>query len=158
MAAGSPLKIGLELSKPSPEDFEKLLHHSYLIASEAEVKISFFRQENFKVSSTLILLDLLKNWGHPASQSRFKDPKKGRPANNLLLLEVDSSWTSQDVLKLDDKKFKAFEDWGAHAVHVSDLICFRDAYRQRYSYSKFSLICYDIEESIRGLEYQWQKK
>lgn len=140
---------------PTPEEFEKLLHHSYLVASEAELKLNFFKQEDTKISSTLILLDLLKNWGHPVTKSRFGCQKKGKPVNNLLLLEVDSSW-NQNFVKFEDKKFKSFEDWGASAVHVSDLICFREAYKQKYCYSKFLLMCYDIEEVIRGQEYQWQ--
>lgn len=141
----------------TPEQFEQLLYHSYLIASEAETKLAFFKQEDTKISSTLILLDLIENFNHPVAQARHKCPKKGRPANNLLCLLADSSW-NQDIIKGEDgAKYKAFPDWGAHAVHVSDLICFRNSYKEKYSYSKFSLICYDIEESIRGHEYQWQK-
>lgn len=141
----------------SPEEFEALLHHSYLIASDVYTKGMFFFQQEIKVSSTLILMDMLKNWGHPATLSKFKDLKKGRPANNLLLLEVDPSWTSQDVLKGDDgKKYKAFADWGAHAVHVSDLICFRQSYKDKYNFSRFEDLCYDIDTDLKELEYQWQ--
>lgn len=138
---------------PTPEEFENLLHHSYLIVSETFCKANFFFQQEKKASSTLLLLEMLKNFGKAETLPKFKDLKKGRPANNLLLLEVDPSWTSQDVLKGDDgRKFKAFSDWGSHGVHVSDLLVFRPNFFSKYSLTSLDL-CYDIEEDLRGLEY-----
>lgn len=138
---------------PTPEEFEQLLHHAYHIVSDLRTKSLFFFQEEKKASSTLLLVEMLKNFGHPATLSKFRDLKKGRPANNLLLLEVDSSWTSQDILKCDDgRKLKAFLDWGSHGVHVSDLLCFRQGFFNKFSLTQLDL-CYDIEEDLRGLEY-----
>lgn len=155
MAVGFQSKIGLVQSKVSPEDFEKLLHHSYLIASEAQTKIGFFKQSNSKVSSTLLLLEMLKNWGHPVTKTRFGCQKKGKFANNLLLLEVDNSW-NQNFVRHEDIKYKTFADWGAHAVHVSDLLCFRPNFFNKFSLSTLEL-CYDnIDEEILRLEF-WRQ-
>lgn len=143
---------------PTPEEFENLLHHSWHIVSDLRTKSLFFFQEEKRASSALILRDLLKNFGHEATLPKFRDLKKGRPANNLLLLEVDSSWTSQDVLKCEDgRKLKAFGDWGAHMVHVSDLLCFRPNFFNKYSLIQLDL-CYDIDPELRGLDYWAQIK
>lgn len=143
----------VEMNKTlAPEDYEKLLHHSYYIVSEASVKGAFFKGQNLRASSTLIFLDLLKYWGHPCTMLTVGGAKKARAANNLLLLEADSSWKNQNVVKHDGKVWKSFEDWGSFATHVSDLLVFRQNFFNSYSYEKF-LVCYDIEEHIRSLEY-----
>lgn len=141
---------------PTNEEFEKLLHSSYLVASEAELKLQFFKQDHTKISSTLILLDLLDCWGHPLTASRYRCPKKGRPANNLLCLPADPSWNQEFIKGDDGLKYKSFSDWGSFAVHLSDLICFRESFKEKYSYAKYLLMCYDIKEDLRHTEYQWQ--
>lgn len=152
MEDGCLLKIGLE-SKPvlAPETFEQLLHHSYLIASDVYTKGLFFHQQERKVSSTLLLLEMMKNWGHPCTLPKYRDLKKGRPANNLLLLQAEPSW-NQGFIKEGDLKFKAFESWADHAIHVSDLLTFRPNFFNKYSLSRLDL-CYDIDIDLLEKEY-----
>lgn len=146
----------VKVQAPTPEEFENLLHNSYLVCSEAELKLQFFKQESTKISSTLILLDLLKCWGHPLTASRYRCPKKGRPANNLLCLPADSSWNQEFIKGDDGLKYKSFSDWGSFAVHLSDLICFRQSYKDKYNFRRFEDLCYDIDTDLKELEYQWQ--
>ncbi len=136
----------------APELFQQLLEHSYYIVSEAHTKMAFFKQEDRRASSTLILLDLIKNWGAPATLQNFNGQKKGRPANNLLLLLSDSSWT-QNIVTWEGAKYKAFLDWGSHGTHVSDLLVFRSNFFNKYSLQALDL-CYDsIDKEIASLEY-----
>lgn len=146
----SPLQVGLV----DPDTFNKLLEHSYLIVSEAYQKTVFFHQDDRRASSTLILLDLIKNHNSPISVNRYKCPKKGRPANNLLHLPADKSWTNQ-TLKWEGDSYKSFDDWGAHSVHVSDLLTFRSSFFQKYSYDLYKeRLCYDREIiDLSGNEY-----
>ncbi len=143
----------METKTLAPELFQQLLEHSYLIVSDARTKSIFFKQEDRRASSTLILVDLIKNWGHPATCANFNNQKKGRPANNLLLLLSDVSW-NQKIVTWEGQKFKSYDDWGAHATHVSDLICFRDSFYKNYSYTKLEEMCYDQDiEKYISMEY-----
>lgn len=145
---------------PTSEEFEQLLHHAYLIASETFCKANFFFQQERKVSSTLLLVDMLRNFNHPAFRARFGCQKKGKPCNNLLLLPVDTSW-NQNFVKYEGEKLKAFQDWGSHAVHVSDLLTFRPSFFEKYNMEKFLSLCYDGSEEInqyKGLEFWYQRK
>lgn len=147
----------VEMTKTlAPEDYEKLLHHSWLITSEAHQKMLFFKGVDLRVSSTLIFLDLLKNWGHPCTMANYDGKKKARAANNLLLLEADSSWKNQSIIKHEDKVFKSFEDFGAHATHVSDLLVFRSSFFSKYDYSNLKDLCYDIGIDLEVTEYWHQ--
>ncbi len=146
-----------ETQKITEEDFQRLLEHSYYIVSEAYQKMRFFKGHDLKASSTLILMDLIKNWGHPCTKSTLNGAKKAKEANNLLLLPVDSSW-NQKILVWEGAKFKSFQEWGAHATHVSDLLVFRPSFFSKYDYSNLTDSCYDIEEDILRRDYWWLVK
>lgn len=140
---------------PTSEDYEKLLHLSYLVVSEANVKAKFFRGIDLRASSTLIFLDLLKYWGHPVTMFNLNGAKKSRESNNLLLLEVDSAWNQSQVV-WEGVKYKAFDSWGSFATHVSDLLTFRESFFLKYSWEKFNASCYDIDTETGALEYWYQ--
>jgi hypothetical protein len=144
------------------EFFQNALQASICAAKEAELKLAFFKQQDLKVSSTLILVDILEksDWGAAIpAKPRYKCPKKGRPFNNLLSLEADSSWTSK-VATIDGKKLKMFDDWGAFISHLTDLICFRESYYSKYSLKTLEKSCYD-QNIMKFLEYEvnsWERK
>ena len=141
---------------PTAEEYEKLLHLSYYITSEASAKMRFFKGLDLRASSTLIFLDLLKYWGHPVTMFNLNGAKKSREANNLLLLEVDSAWNQSQVV-WEGVKYKAFDTWGSFATHVSDLLVFRQSVAEKYNYFNLENLCYDIDTSIKDLEY-WRVK
>ncbi len=143
------------------EFFQKALELTYHIVTDSYDKFALFFQAELKVSSVLLLVDILENsdWGsNGPSKQRFPCPKKGKECNNLLLLETDSSWNS-GALIWEGKKYKTFVDWGTFAVHVSDMLVFRPSFFAKYSEDLFNeKVCYDKNiQKYEDLEY-WQLK
>lgn len=144
------------------EFFNKALDFAYYLVSEVNMKSSFFYQDMREVSSTLLLADILdkSQWGtHPLAQNRFPDPKKGKFCNNLLLLEIDKAWTSKTVT-YRDVKYKTFEDWGSFATHLTDMLVFRQAFFDKYSYETLLNLDYNegsLVEKFKDTEY-WLAK
>lgn len=124
------------MSPEKKEFLQKAINLSWYIAQEVADKTMFFHGEEQMVSSTLILADILEksDWGaHPLAQERYPDLKKGKTCNNLTLLETDKAWDA-GIAVYEGKNFKNFQDWGAFATHLSDMISFRPTVLKVYFY------------------------
>lgn len=141
----------LELNKgsrqiltPKHKDFlARVITFSWHLTQEIQNKYLFFNNSAVKISSSLILGEILyrSEWGeHPLAKERFPNDKTGKWSNNLVLLESDAVWTSK-FIEYKGKKYKSFKDWGSFGTHFTDLICFNQ--NTSYSFESLSTRCYD---------------
>ena len=113
----------------------KAINFSWYLQYQIESKYKFFYGGSPKVSSTLLLAEIVykSEWGlHPVSRD---DEKWG---NNLALLEVDKYWTHKTICE----KYKAFSDWESFGTHWSDIIVMHKKL-EGYTLDLLENSCYD---------------
>jgi hypothetical protein len=78
-------------------------------------------------SSILFAVQVIdaSNWGtHPLAQEEYK----GRPANNITLMEVNEWWDGKKV-SFQGKEYKLFSSWEDFCIHFSDTVVFDKKYQ-----------------------------
>jgi len=125
----------------------KSIDYSWYLWNQTVAKFHFFKGHCEPISSTLILAELLlkSEFGeHPLAQEVYP-PKTTKGANNLMLLENDTSWTGK-LLKYEGKEYKSFANWEEFGVHFTDLLVFRKNEIHPYLY-----------KNLLGNEYNKEK-
>ncbi len=116
----------LILGRPQREFFFQAIALSHHLHNQLKCKLGLFYGFDEEISSTILLAEILykSEFGdHPLAQP-FYPKKSTKFANNLTLLEVDSSWEGKK-LKWDGKEYKSFESFDDFCVHWTDLLTFR---------------------------------
>lgn len=139
------------LTKEQQEFLDKSISFSWYLQEQTKLKLQFFKKNNSKISSTLLLAEILdrsKLGEHPLSKEKYPPVKDGSKwANNLTLVELDEFWVGK-FIKYENTFYKSFKTWEEFGVHFTDTLVFHKGILDRFLFDNYLSGMYNSERKL----------